>query len=379
MAPFLPTFGGLWLIKVVSASFHTTSHLLRKYQVWTEIAVERGFTPEEVLKASKLGAYVCVDPDNEDLLLPLSPNEYKALKGQCVSNLKTLIVVLSPLDERKPSQELPPDQNSPSSSGENKPTSRSEGDSPTVHPRTRKVLGLLRKWYQGYWTRTLKIVDNRLAPGTDSGLLVTVLQSFLSRVALWSGVSNRRVLRRVLIPIITHLVSIFNANGVLGLSMYLKNSLFAVKSYLAGSPLRSTWQLGHGVRLQNGLPRFLPWEVRTRIRSGDPATIRWVNSLLFVYKGLTKTGPIEMRNLASIASPLPVIDRSGFWEFCKHFFVEHLVPLDEVPDSYTFRPSSFPLSAKAGPNGPVAAFAIAADAAAWVDRKTRTGKCELER
>jgi hypothetical protein len=174
-------------------------------------------------------------------------------------------------------------------------------------------------------------------------------------------------------------VSIFNANGVLGLSMYLKNSLFAVKSYLAGSPLRSTWQLGHGVRLQNGLPRFLPWEVRTRIRSGDPATIRWVNSLLFVYKGLTKTGPIEMRNLASIASPLPVIDRSGFWEFCKHFFVEHLVPLDEVPDSYTFRPSSFPLSAKAGPNGPVAAFAIAADAAAWVDRKTRTGKCELER
>jgi hypothetical protein len=364
---------------LVRCEFHTHPYLLRKFEIWSAAAADHGFAPEEVLKASKLGAYVVIDPQNEDLLLPLSPSEYKALKGQCISNLKDLVVILSPLDEKSPAKGVhsdTPPQNSPHTEEDSQTASASSTSD--THPRVRKVLKALRKWYQGYWTHNLKIVDNRLAPGTDSGLLLTVLQSFSARVALWSGAPRRRVLRKNLLTILAFLVSIHRSSGTLGLSLYMKNSLFAIKSYIAGTPLKSTWALGHGVRLQHGLPRFIPIEIRRRIRARDPGTIRWISSILFAYKGLTVVGKGVVRSVSTITKPLPEIDRSGFWEFCKDFVPTHLIPMPERPCPEFFKPGPFPLSPKAGPNGPVAAFAIPADAAAWVERKKRTGSSEIE-
>jgi len=64
----------------------------------------------------------------------------------------------------------------------------------------------------------------------------------------------------------------------------MKIGLFAINSYVAGSPLTNTWSLGQGVSLSHGLPSFLPARSRALIRRGDIATIRYYTSLLNSYK-----------------------------------------------------------------------------------------------
>jgi hypothetical protein len=81
----------------------------------------------------------------------------------------------------------------------------------------------------------------------------------------------------------------------------MKISLFAINSFLAGTPLTNTWALGQGVSLSHGLPTFIPASSRAKIRRGDVKTIRYYTSLLNSYKAFE--GSYKEPDLTTIESP----------------------------------------------------------------------------
>lgn len=74
--------------------------------------------------------------------------------------------------------------------------------------------------------------------------------------------------------------------GINQLISILKIESIAVLQYLAGTPLKSTQDLGQRVHLINGLPARISHPLRMLIRSGSLPHIRGVLTLLHSYKGM---------------------------------------------------------------------------------------------
>ncbi|AVA17451.1 RNA-dependent RNA polymerase [Gigaspora margarita mitovirus 3] len=377
--PFGVTRGAvnLSLINLQNALFSTSCVILRKYEVWTNLAKRHGFAPAEVIEASALGAYVVVDPMNKSSLLALSPMAYQKLLGQTMSteNL-SLILLLSPLDEleRSAAEASPEATKSPPLKGfVNKISLDLE------RLKERIQTGRLTKgvrwpsWslgypFQGYQGLGCRLSDGRLILSRPSEFSA-IFQRWASRLHFWSGSSRGRRFRSSLWVVTNHLQTVLKHSGPYGLALYLKASYNIVLRYVAGQPFEHAFtQCGVPVQLQNGLPKFLPREWRVAIRSGSPRLLRIVLSLLYSYKGFKATKPkpvAEIFKNISLAAHQPD-DIIAFSKFCFEFLKNRISPISEGE----LNPPSLPASLKAGPNGPLSALAYGADAYAWIQRES---------
>jgi len=81
----------------------------------------------------------------------------------------------------------------------------------------------------------------------------------------------------------------------------MKVSVISIQKWLAGQPLNDTRPLGAWVKLANGLPAFLPREIRSAIRQKSIPILRLVISILSMYRGFE--GAYGLPSYDSIQSP----------------------------------------------------------------------------
>jgi len=191
--------------------------------------------------------------------------------------------------------------------------------------------------------------------------------------------------------------SLLNSYRKLGIRMYiiqqyrginqviirLKVSTIVILHYLSGNPISHTNDLGQRITLVNGLPKWIPCQLRQVIRSKSIPQIRILLSVLSSYKGIK--GVYKDPDLSSITAPkffkplkgseslaplsvayskyLPfdmlsddseiIKTRAKFWRFIN----PRKIKLD-----LTIDPENLPINLKAGPNCSVSFLGAAVDA-----------------
>lgn len=194
-----------------------------------------------------------------------------------------------------------------------------------------------------YWARTLA----HYAEVKHPDALVGYLKSFVDTIA-----------------------KITKENGSARAILYLKVSLFALYSFMAGNPLSSTTPLGVGIRLSNGLPSSWDKGIRAYIRQDSLNYIRLMASLLNSYKALR--APYGEIDFSSITQEHPKLEGPLFEEykhFCKEVFpllVKRETGLD-LSFKYESPKGLWIQSAGANVSAP-ALFSITRDARAWALR-----------
>lgn len=208
---------------------------------------------------------------------------------------------------------------------------------PMIEVNSRNAADLVRDWSDLLWFR---FFGCKLSAGAGSGIA-----SFGRYVAM----------------------SIHHT-GVMNTVLRLKAELFAVLSYVAGEPLKTTQQLGIRVRLRRGLPARLSHQTRLAIRSGNIRSLRLWISILGMYRAFK--APHPPATLGAITYPKWEEGKSAYWEdfvfFCKTRFVSMLPRVLRRGDGTKFfATKNLYASQKAGPHGPSSEFARA-DLVVWL-------------
>lgn len=146
-----------------------------------------------------------------------------------------------------------------------------------------------------------------------------------------------------------HLSHLLEKNGLQFVILYLKASVVVTFSFLGKIPLTDTAGLKVKVGLSHGLPSFLPRRWRAMIRSGNIPFIRWIASILSLYRSMR--GPYGDPNLETIRStPYTKGYPEGFEDFCNALFrrfKNYFTPQKMQPDWAEF---SATWSTSSGPN-----------------------------
>lgn len=350
----------IWVINSHLASFSTTRRVLRSYEIWTALCTQKGFQPQEVLKATSIGPYVVVDPDDPDTLLALSAVAFQKLKGQCVSNEKSLVLLLSPLDERTPNRPTSADSN------QNSPNPDSQKKS-----KVRGFKSMGRRWFVGLYDPSWSFIGGRLDlfrlqdHGFNRDLFLEINQRWLTKLAFWLG---RPHIRRdgSASEIFLYFAKLVQCNGLAYCTKYMKLSIFVIVKFLSGVPLSHTWDLGLPIKISHGLPAFLPSSWRSRIRGRDTNFIRIVISLLFSYRAYH----VPMKPLPRIDSILATVsERASSSDFIYSVFrryvkiwMNRFLAVKKVWSTEDVIPASYPYLTSSGPNSPISGMGLAADA-----------------
>lgn len=281
--------------------------------------------------------FVVLDPNAAKTgrmrLLYLTEAAYLSLSKVCLSNNIELEVLALPEDTpdtvkelsesssvRVPTNSKKPDQKSPPLlKGRRLPAadffteSASVLEVPEETPGTRYI----RAQLSGLGARLIsplhkesgvRIVDNLVSPSTRN--LGRVLSIWAARLAHWLGLKYQSPLfAREVKEFSAVCVEILRNSGSLYLALYLKASAIIVNSYLGELPLTSNSDLPVRVGLTKGLPSFLPRRWRQFIRDGNINWIRFIGSLLAVYRSL-KT-PEKPADFTTIGSPPAVANNPG--------------------------------------------------------------------
>jgi hypothetical protein len=130
--------------------------------------------------------------------------------------------------------------------------------------------------------------------------------------------------------------------------LYLKVMVVVILSFLGKIPLTTTTQLGIRVGLSNGLPSILPSRWRSLVRSRSIPHLRWILSLLSLYRSMkSKYGPPDFSKIS--APPFEGEVPADYIAFCMKFFkrfARMFTPKTLVPDFYD---SSAAWSTSSGP------------------------------
>lgn len=164
--------------------------------------------------------------------------------------------------------------------------------------------------------------------------------------------------------------------GCKALILKMKNTLFFLNKWLAGSRPCDPFSLGEPVGLaRSGLPRIIPLYFRRQIGSKNLAIIRMMESILKAYSAFE--GPHSPSDLATVTGSAPALCEetlNDFKIFCKEQFWPEIVGnylraegksrllkprLTRPPESGPFLP------VRCGPNHPVAILGAPQDALAW--------------
>jgi hypothetical protein len=314
--------------------------------------------------------YVIVDPFDPAGLLYLSHHEY-LVQQRTLGSMNAPFTVIC-----RPGSKRPIPLNSP------------------------KKGGRWRKYHNGKYVFDLVPLaperGQRPLPGPfsrginlDEYLGFQELRSFMARNVVWSGdtvkVNERNLIgliqvwgREILhyldvkkigaqadsiMPLAENLLHLLKHNGPDFLIKRLKILLFCLYSYLGGNPLKDTRPLGQAVRLSHGLPTCFGLPIRKSIRSGSLKRVRFLGSLLQMYKYIEGThGKPDTGSI--MASPFTG-STHDFDEFCSGIFLERLsVYLGRRP-RFTYKSAAYLLISSAGANTAHAMSSIPLDAVAW--------------
>jgi len=170
------------------------------------------------------------------------------------------------------------------------------------------------------------------------------------------------------------LVSIYKANGALGLVLFLKTSYLIISQYLADSPVQSAWHFKVGVKLsKGGLPALLPVGIRMGLRSRQPHVIRLWISVCYVYKAFQVPWK-GAKAVSTILTPALIVTPAvtSLLERYRAFLRENFVPGVGGPFPLPMGKSDFSdayFSVSAGPNGSPALETAAIDATLLVEHR----------
>jgi len=363
-----------------------------------------------------IGHFVVVDPMDPSHLLYLTPRGYQDLLKVIISNDGALVVLARPednlssiSDSSKPSSGSSDQHNPPigegnvEASGDLSPEALSPPETldkgpvlpsmphPLANAITREEFESLSestkrdierhfrvKRSQADFSSIWETAKNQFARFLYRGLInpesrfLGLSDRNIRNLFLhWGIISSVRLgwnlsslsLRLSIIPMASHLLLIFKNNGINSMILRLKVSLFAMYSFIAGSPLTDTRHLGLAVGLSNGLPTWFPSSFRARIRCGDLLVIRTVATLIASYKaigGVWSKPTLEtirnapfLKDLDSINGFLPM-----FWKWLFSKSPKNI----RFPDLNTKRS---PFSVKTGANFYLAPLSAVLDILAW--------------
>jgi len=188
-------------------------------------------------------------------------------------------------------------------------------------------------------------------------------------LAHYTEVKTPGMVPSLLLPLTTTLKKLIEQNGVNAAVLHLKVSLFALYSFLAGTPLESTYPLGWGVRLSNGLPTCWGKELRHAVRSNNVPIIRLLASVLNIYRAMDAPHPAMATK--TISNPHPNLrDNDHFkryQDFCRNIFPHLVREQTGVTAPFEYFSSKGMLLTSAGPNVGCSSTGLGYDAAAWAN------------
>lgn len=126
------------------------------------------------------------------------------------------------------------------------------------------------------------------------------LVNILKGISIMAGANATSGTIRVIVLFIVHCKHLKRTQGVKGLTKFLKAATVSVQQSLGGHRVRDVGLLGARVaRTQRGLPRFIPAQLRKRIRAGDPTAIRMILTLLNVYRIFKFPGTLKLQTITN--------------------------------------------------------------------------------
>lgn len=106
--------------------------------------------------------------------------------------------------------------------------------------------------------------------------------------------------------------------GVKGLVMYLKAAHISLQQSLGGQRVHDAGKLGRRfARTKTGLPRFIPFHFRDRIRKGDSRAIRLALTFIGVYRVLSFPGVAKLGTITDSSTATGALNR----------YIQGLIPL----------------------------------------------------
>jgi len=315
------------------------------------------------------GSYAVVDPVNTGNILYLSEQDYVVMIRVALTSNRSLKVLAQPGDTPSNSSSAPDGAHSTDPSSQNSPYK----GHPWLSAFSRKggSRALKKVKYQFHSPFSTRYWKGRNSETTmiqiHEGNLMDWLRIWSAKLHFWArGFYPVPIVHRTETMAFGHnLLRILKTQGIQALILRLKICLFAVNSYMGGTKLSSTQDLGFRVRLTNGLPILIPLYARSAIRGGNMAFVRiWV-SLLNSYKGFA--GEYELPPLATITQPHPDLSTSPFYSDFLGFITEYLRRLRVLGCSLTpdLTVKNFFYTNKAGPNHPNSVLGSGIDAFAW--------------
>jgi len=305
------------------------------------------------------GYFAVVDPLDGGGVLYLSDREYKTQLHVSMSSDTPLTVLARPMD-RQPTDAEFKLANNPKTS-------------PPLYGVFLRNLGTLYSRFRAKFWWVLKD-GGSVAP--VKGNLTRLIAHWGHTLWIWCGFKPLMPgLGSDLISSSHKLMKILETQGALGLVLYLKVSYVSIQKYVGGQRLNTTQGLGSLVRLQNGLPAWLPLHARKNIRSGHAPTIRLWLSVLYVFRCLStkvtsrrhpvmkQLGDVESLQLVQTEPIVSLIQE--FRLFLREHFVPSLGGIRPIPGFIEGDPYVATRMFHAGPSGTPAIRYAGVDSIAW--------------
>jgi len=247
------TIGSIFSFHTTSTAFQDINHPLYREIDWAEV---------------EGGMYAIVDPENKSEILYVSRTQYVKLLAVYRSTEGSVHLLAAAKSKRVADVPL-------------------HDQTPESPPLSQSLKGFLPAIVQG-------IGADVKFNGASSTVLLTednclrVIQRYGKVLYHWAtGKVPPKSVQDALYKFAYRMYIILKTQGYLAFAKRLKNDAVCVGHFLSGNPMVDRWMLGQSIGIKNGLPSDLPALFRVGLRRGDPKIIRFVFSLLFLYKGTT--------------------------------------------------------------------------------------------
>jgi len=355
----------------------------------------------------KAGQYAVVDPLDTQVILYLSKKEYIIQSRVAISNDVTLVVLATPSDNPLPTHDSDIDpKNSPHQGDQDIDFLTKKGRqerlrflfiTPFLHWTEVREEKVSKKHPSGIpptitlsstgsvirsqstetsKSDTLEYLDKSVQGKKDrkgskyQSMIVVNRRNFVNIIRKWGeilhfrlfGLAAAKGLDSAVAQFSSHLLWIFEHNGIQEVIVRLKIYLHVTLAYASGDKIKTTDPLGRRVSLSHGLPSCLPASTRHAIRSKCVPAIRAWTSMFGMYKGLR--GEWDYPSYKAITRA-PLVEKGNstltdFRDYCSSIFTE-LLPGFRAVGGQLFRGYPIPLgnlkttdtyvSTKGGPNG----------------------------
>jgi hypothetical protein len=211
--------------------------------------------------------YVIRDPGCPDELMYLTKPQYLRLTSIAISNETTLSVLAVPNDTLATAAAR-------ASVSEDKTSETPPLIMENLNSRKFRLINRLLGW---------RIQDSMVEIKRN---FYQLIPSFYRNIVSWLGSTPTASHMTDAWAYSRYFALLHRTRGINYVISRLKVELFALNSFIAGTPLKSTNDLGLRIRLSKGLPTSWPLNWRVRVRRGDIYFIRVLATLLQSYKAL---------------------------------------------------------------------------------------------